>query len=91
MTLSDEDRKDGLTGYEVPQEPPHPALCLGYAGFRNSAPLEERIRSALKVMARIVVNGGEEYLPIVERLEEELKNLRKKQGTLERLKRYLED
>lgn len=73
------------------QEIPHPALCLGYVGSESSASPEDRILSALKVLARIVVNGGEEYLPIVERLEEELKNLRIKQGTLERLKGYLEE
>lgn len=73
------------------KEIPHPALCLGYEGVRNFGSLEERIQNSLKILAPIIVDGGEEYLPIFERLEKELQILKKRQETFERLKDYLGD
>ena len=63
---------------------PHPALALNY----QSAPLPdsetERIEHALKLIADIVADDGEEYLSIFERLENELAERQVRDAALKR-------
>lgn len=50
--------------------------------------LEERLHGALAIVAQLVVDDPA-YLPVFERLEQELSNLRSQRAALERAKRYL--
>jgi len=68
----------------LPLEPPHPALMMGGRSKRKFSSLEEEIEEAMKVMASIIADDGQEYLPVFERLEQELKKCRTKNGVLQR-------
>ena len=61
---------------------PHIALALGYRKDVHHPINEERLQKALRVAAQVVVRYGEDYLPIFERLETELANLRIRSMTL---------
>jgi len=63
---------------------PHPALTLGYQSKKEFCSLEERLQNALRIMAKVIAEQGEAYLPIFERLEEELEAHRSKKGALQR-------
>lgn len=64
--------------------PPSPPLALGYkktSKFKNRA---DEIEDALIIIASIVAEFGEAYLPIFERLESELNNEKEKSSAIER-------
>ena len=62
-----------LKNAELSEVPPHPVLSLGHRQrhFKN---LEERIRNSMHIIANLIAAEGKEYLPIFQRLEEELAN-----------------
>ena len=61
-----------MTSSFIPTSLPHPALALGYRSDKQFNNIEERITNAMKIMAQVIVEEGEEYLPIFLRLENEL-------------------
>lgn len=89
--MKDKIGRAGLPWDGDQKEIPHPALCLGYEGAQDFGSLEDRIENSLKIVARIIVDGAEEYLPIFERLEDELRILKKRKQTFARLQDYLGD
>jgi len=68
---------------------PHPALALGYRPSKQFKSIEDRINNAMKIMARIIAEEGEEYLPIFLRLEEELEKHQRKNNALQRAESLL--
>jgi len=70
------------SGKEVLSEP---ALILRAQSQPDYKSMDERIENAMRIMANVIVNEGEEYLPIFERLEIERDKLRLKNDALERV------
>jgi len=65
--------------------PNPPNLALLPAQRRDcSLDLPTRIRNAMIIVAKLLAKGGEEYLPLYERLERELLECEQKEQTLQR-------
>jgi len=69
---------------------PHPALALGYRSPKKFKSMESRIKNSMKIMARIIAEEGEEYLPIFLRLETELEKEVEKSNALRRVTTLLQ-
>ena len=65
-------------------KPPHPALALGYMGKRKFKTPRQRIENAMHIIATIIANDGDIYLPIFQRLEKELDAHQEKEKSLKR-------
>ncbi|MBB5353697.1 hypothetical protein HNR46_003958 [Haloferula luteola] len=63
---------------------PHPCLALGYRSGTQSNTTTARIENAISVMARLIAEEGELFLPIFRRLEQELDERRDQEGALRR-------
>jgi hypothetical protein len=64
---------------------PHAALALGYKQRSEKITLQ-RIDSAIHVVAKLIAEGGHEYIPIFERLEEEKEKMIEMEALVRRAK-----
>lgn len=68
VLMIDELENQGRAALERPL--PHAALALGYKQKSGMITLQ-RIDSAIGIVAKLITEGGHEYIPIFERLEKE--------------------
>lgn len=75
---------DSSNECDGPDAAPHPALKLGYVAPRTFSSTTARIENAMRIVAYLIADQGEHYLPIFQRLERELEAHHMKEGSLRR-------
>lgn len=63
---------------------PHPALVLGYAPSKKFDSISDRIENSMCIIAALIVEEGDVYLPVFQRLEDELEAHKKREASLRR-------
>jgi hypothetical protein len=63
---------------------PHPALKLGYVSPKKFNCMMRRIENSMRIVASLIAAEGDVYLPIFQRLENELSEHKLKEKSLRR-------